>query len=934
MITWRKKLIVGIQVTILLATMLLPLSISVSKQPNQTIALSVETQTAEAQVAAGASDALASTPTPSCINFTNLDIVACVAQLAYVGWWITQWITQGAALLQDYFVFYSIQDVSYRTAVIENGWVILRDISNLVFIFALLYIAIGFILNLSTINPKSLLVTVIAMATLINFSLFLSRVVIDMGNILAFALYDQITITAQNSGQGQQPGAVAPGAQKEVKSIGLAFVALSNPQKMFAALADQPIRVSSNDSFSYLIITVTATIFNIGLIVIFLKVAFMFVKRVIGLYFAMIFSPIAFASKAFPKAKDVLDSLAFGKWWKTLLGLSLMAPIYMLFLYLAVRFLSLGVALVEPGSTTDSAMNIFLSIALPFVLAYMFLDQGAKYAAKATADIAKGVDKALGAAVGIAGLVATGGVSMLGRSAVSMGAKAAKATGLSKAIAEGKTKGGLTGRLYNFADKTGRAAQNTSFDMRKNFVGKQAQNLASRFIGTSVDFSGNNFKETPGLKNFAAGGAASLSSIDMAKKKRDDLVKAAEKGMITGNEKEIRDAQASRVNTELATKESRRTRAQEIIDAENSQRATDGRNQLTDSQKDQLLLEILRDGKYRDVNDPNNVVAVDDKGALSGIKEEQERMRRYRSEVISNSDILQSAENDALEKERNRRIANKEVAMTDAEEDAVRNKVRQEAIRTGEYTDDTGAVRDLSPNDASLRGVLDREERMQTSAEFNAERAKQFAQNRREESDTTLGKWARTGSVLRTGGDNEADALSILEKKYGGTKNTEDQIQNIKDEIKDIDDTIFSFVDGTLAEIQASLESELANTDANDPEYQQIQSRLQTISNIERPQSSKEIPTMNATNRRNLLFNMQEGQESIITQLEIQLDNEERNKTRSIDENAGQDAIDWHDNNIAVLRRKLSTAKARLQEIKNYDRKRSNLSTNLSRLNK
>ena len=65
-----------------------------------------------------------------------------------------------------------------------NGWETVRNLANLVFIFVLLYIAIGTILQLNSFDTKNAFYAHYCRA-FINFSLFATRIVIDSSNMLA-----------------------------------------------------------------------------------------------------------------------------------------------------------------------------------------------------------------------------------------------------------------------------------------------------------------------------------------------------------------------------------------------------------------------------------------------------------------------------------------------------------------------------------------------------------------------------------------------------------------------------------------------------------------------------------------------------------------------------------------------------------------------------
>ena len=76
---------------------------------------------------------------------------------------------------------------------INIGWAVVRDFSNIFFILVLLYVAIQTILGIGH-DTKKIIVNVIIMALLINFSMFFTKVVIDSSNILALVFYNKLEV--------------------------------------------------------------------------------------------------------------------------------------------------------------------------------------------------------------------------------------------------------------------------------------------------------------------------------------------------------------------------------------------------------------------------------------------------------------------------------------------------------------------------------------------------------------------------------------------------------------------------------------------------------------------------------------------------------------------------------------------------------------------
>ena len=89
-----------------------------------------------------------------------------------------------SAFFMDTFLFHSLQSSSYSdSGFIVQGWEILRNLTNIIFIFSLLSLAFKMVLDVGQSNAKKQLVRIILITLTINFSLFFSFAVIDMSNV-------------------------------------------------------------------------------------------------------------------------------------------------------------------------------------------------------------------------------------------------------------------------------------------------------------------------------------------------------------------------------------------------------------------------------------------------------------------------------------------------------------------------------------------------------------------------------------------------------------------------------------------------------------------------------------------------------------------------------------------------------------------------------
>ncbi len=234
--------------------------------------------------------------------------------------WIFGQLLRISALIFEITLKISIQDLHTlaNLPAIHTGWTVARDFSNIIFIFMLLYIAIGTILDLSGINTGKMVGAVILSALLINFSLAITKVVIDVGNAPALFFYYAIA----KGGQGSVVAGIM--AKLQIQNItGLSSV--SSVANSATSPTDSQAKPQGGLSFASIIAS------GIGGIIVILVASFiflvtgaLFVVRAMYLIFLMILSPLAFVGFAFPPLKKMYS------WWKKeLLCQTFFAPSYM-----------------------------------------------------------------------------------------------------------------------------------------------------------------------------------------------------------------------------------------------------------------------------------------------------------------------------------------------------------------------------------------------------------------------------------------------------------------------------------------------------------------------------------------------------------------------------------------------------------------------------
>jgi hypothetical protein len=371
---------------------------------------------------------------PSCSLFSPSTYVGCLGIILYgLLFKPTSWIFALCGKFFDWTFQYSVSDTAYRSTFVVQGWGIVRDFCNLFFIFVLLYIAFSTILGIKVHghDAKGLLINVIIIGLLINFSLFTAQLIVDASNIMARVFYNSNTIVINKTGNSQS---LNTGDNGEIQ-LSEAIVNKVDPEELIAnsnKVGLIPVKGGTpvtNDTApigagTFLLVVLLATGVNIVGLIVFLYVGLLFISRVIGLWMCMIFAPIAFFSYTVPSMQDI-DLIGWKKWWNELLHLSFVAPIFIFFLYLILKFLQTGFNLISV-SQGDDGLGLVLSIIVPFIFIMMLLWKAKDFATHFSGKMAESITGGIAAAGGLAIGVATGGAALAGRGIGSLAAKASK----------------------------------------------------------------------------------------------------------------------------------------------------------------------------------------------------------------------------------------------------------------------------------------------------------------------------------------------------------------------------------------------------------------------------------------------------------------------------------------------------------------------------
>jgi len=236
-----------------------------------------------------------------------------------------------SGILFNYIMNYTVNfsQLVEETAVVSIGWEILRNLSNMVFIFIILAISIATILGIQSYGAKRLLTKVILVALLINFSLFTTKIIIDAANIFTVNFYNA---TIKNAG-------VEPGSVDEWdRGITAIFAGALNLHTIYKAdelKGDNKYGGVALETTNILIVSLMGSVLLIITAFVFFAASVLLTVRLITLMFLMILSPLAFLGMILPATSGYSK-----EWWDNLFKQAFFAPIFMMFIYIVASAIS------------------------------------------------------------------------------------------------------------------------------------------------------------------------------------------------------------------------------------------------------------------------------------------------------------------------------------------------------------------------------------------------------------------------------------------------------------------------------------------------------------------------------------------------------------------------------------------------------------------
>ena len=219
--------------------------------------------------------------------------------------------------------------------VVDTTWSTIRDLFNLTFIFGLVYIGFKMILRTDDGQTRRWLVNLILAALLVNFSLFITKFVVDFSNILAVEIMNiDRNFFPPKCDDGSFYDASSPcataGGGNEIDLSG----AMQNAMRVISVTSDNGsagiVGRTESGSEGWALVFGTMFLYIVTAFVYF-SAGILLIVRGVVLLILMIVSPFLFLGMVLPVFRTFSSGL-----WSTLFKRAFLAPIYIALLYISM----------------------------------------------------------------------------------------------------------------------------------------------------------------------------------------------------------------------------------------------------------------------------------------------------------------------------------------------------------------------------------------------------------------------------------------------------------------------------------------------------------------------------------------------------------------------------------------------------------------------
>ena len=318
------------------------------------------------------------------ISHPFLSLIRFIVMLIYA---VAFYFAEITGKFFDNVVVVSLSPDLYKQPWIELTWSYLRDFTNLLLLLSIIYIGFQIILN-GFEKTKDLLVKVIIVAVIINFSLFFGRVIIQMGNFTGGIFIHLIDIKV-NKPKNEAEGWLAPVTDhfwlsRDIlhihndtwkpwfgnKSVSSGIMALADPRKVdnldtfknyFKTIKEENINIA------YLSTKIFLALMFFMFAKVMLKASFAVLGRTILMIGALVSAPIKFLQHFTGDGKE--DEIK--KWFLELTTQSFALTKF--FIGLWILFMVIAAITQEPDAG-DTLFGMIFIIFTKFLIAYTILE--------------------------------------------------------------------------------------------------------------------------------------------------------------------------------------------------------------------------------------------------------------------------------------------------------------------------------------------------------------------------------------------------------------------------------------------------------------------------------------------------------------------------------------------------------------------------------
>jgi hypothetical protein len=258
---------------------------------------------------------------------------------------------------------------------IRLTWTVFRDIANTLFVFLLLYAGIQTIVGNAKSSIQKIITWTIISAIFVNFSLFLTKSLVDVSNIVSLGIYNKIIVDSDIENNKPSTGytlATTNALSQMMNSSGggLAgsYVKAFEVTSTLKPLENKEGSANLVKEQYALIIRLAASIFGLlSASALMLASGLMFLARFVFVILLMIGSPLFFIGLAFPQFVKLKDF-----WQKHLVKNLVFPPVFFILIYISISLitsLNVSIKAIVPSVGAPGDVATFTTITFQMVLA-------------------------------------------------------------------------------------------------------------------------------------------------------------------------------------------------------------------------------------------------------------------------------------------------------------------------------------------------------------------------------------------------------------------------------------------------------------------------------------------------------------------------------------------------------------------------------------